>query len=327
MWTLRESSGRIQSELISVFPLRREMGLLFLFIILNSFIARYICVLFVTFKETEGLGWRRNQVKSISSTIWEGRLQRLEARRCEQHFSAWLGSWQHMSIFTCFSLGPNFSLKPRYCFHNQKIPGNIFMCKWPVPHCSHWERFPLGSLTFWELTRGQETQDSLPLSWHPWIRHFCGQRDTGLRDSLHEALQLCLCPSPGPLALLSPPALYLSLGPEPPWAAKCLQENRAWDLENELQSPKAVKTGCHPRMRGQIQDAPTKERKARVWSPQQISTPIFFHVWGRTQHSLPTLWSEIRRWLPGSPALPSPASPTHACCLWQAPPGCLCPPL
>lgn len=36
------------------------MALLFLFIILNSFTVTLICVLFVTFKETEGLRFKTN---------------------------------------------------------------------------------------------------------------------------------------------------------------------------------------------------------------------------------------------------------------------------
>ena len=99
------------------------MGLLLLFIILHSFILKRICVLFVTVRETGAEV--QDKTKRTSSTLQQGSLRRPEARRCEQQFSAWSGSWQHFSTFLCFSLGPNFSLKPMYRFYNQKISGNI----------------------------------------------------------------------------------------------------------------------------------------------------------------------------------------------------------
>ena len=71
-------------------------------------------------------------------------------------------------------------------------------------------------------------------------------RLTGLRDSMHEALQPCLYPfleSPGSP---SPQALYLPLGPEPPYTAKHLERNRARDSEDELQTPRAKRTECPP---------------------------------------------------------------------------------
>lgn len=95
---------------------------------------------------------RQNQVKSMSSTMWRGRLQKKEAERCEQRFSAWLGSWQCLSTFLCFSV-----LIFLWClwiaFTIRKFL-ETFLCA--DSQSSHWDRFPTGSLIFWKLTRGQE---------------------------------------------------------------------------------------------------------------------------------------------------------------------------
>lgn len=171
--------------------------------------------------------WRQNQVKSMSSTMWRGRLQKKEAERWEQRFSAWLDSWQCLSTFLCFSV-----LIFLWClwiaFTIRKFQ-ETFLCA--DNQSSHWDRFPTGSLIFWKLTRGLE--GALELCARGNTRPSCLFQLLGLAglgDSFMKPFS-CSQPSPGPSGSPSLQALYLSLDPEPPYTAEHLQENefRAWD--------------------------------------------------------------------------------------------------
>lgn len=96
---------------------------------------RSLCVLFVTFKETEVL---RLKTKP-SSTLWRGSLR---GERLEDVNSASLHGWVPSNIYL-LSCALWYVLIFPWCFYNQKISGTLFMCRCRLPCSSHWERCPV----------------------------------------------------------------------------------------------------------------------------------------------------------------------------------------